>query len=235
MISPSAYRCILRDRQMLRKFSSTSISSSHIGKATIRVDPKQVTVAWTHQYPSVPPNSNPPSKHAIDSREPYTVTVKGPKTTLNLTVPPFVHLDLTPNPKTNASDLLVSVDYPSLPKQKSMWGTTRALLSNMVKGVVEGFTVNLRLVGVGYRAAVDTKENTVQLKLGFANTIKLKIPEHVEVKVPQPDMIVLNGPDKNVVTQFAASIRALRKPEPYNQKGIFVNDETIAKKKGKKR
>ncbi|KAL7751580.1 54S ribosomal protein L6 mitochondrial [Sorochytrium milnesiophthora] len=129
----------------------------------------------------------------------------------------------------------VSVEFPGLGKQRAMWGTARVLLQNMVKGVTQGHTVKIRLVGVGFRAAMDTQRNVLQLKLGFANTVEMPVPEYVIVTIVSPDELRLQGPDKNIVTQFAASIRRWRKPEPYNQKGIFVDDETITKKKGKKR
>jgi large subunit ribosomal protein L6 len=120
-----------------------------------------------------------------------------------------------------------------------MWGTMRAHISNSISGVSEGHVCILRLVGVGYRAEIhDTPtvpgnvaeydgQKFMFLKLGFAHPVELPIPKGVNASVPQPARILLEGPEKQVVTQFAAKIREWRKPEPYKGKGIFVNDETI--------
>lgn len=119
----------------------------------------------------------------------------------------------------------------------------RTLVQNSVSGVSEGHVCILRLVGVGYRATIETTATTkkpeypgqkfVNLKLGFAHPVEMPVPQGVTASVPQPTRILLEGCDKQVVTQFAAEIRQWRKPEPYKGKGIFVNDETI-KLKGKK-
>lgn len=119
----------------------------------------------------------------------------------------------------------------------------RALIQNSVSGVSEGHVAILRLVGVGYRATLESSVPTlkpsypgqqfISLKLGFAHPVELGVPEGVKASVPQPTRILLEGVDKQVVTDFAAKIRAWRKPEPYKGKGIFVNDETI-KLKAKK-
>ncbi|KAI8615074.1 ribosomal protein L6, alpha-beta domain-containing protein [Chytriomyces sp. MP71] len=103
----------------------------------------------------------------------------------------------------------------------------------MVVGVTEGFTIPVKLVGVGYRAALEG--STVTLKLGHSHPIVVAVPEGVEVNVPAPQRLILRGIDLQVVSQFAANIRKHRPPEPYNQKGVFVGDETIKKKEGKKR
>lgn len=124
-----------------------------------------------------------------------------------------------------------------------MVGTTRALMQNYIAGVSEGHICILRLVGVGYRATIESSAITkqpeyegqkfVSLKLGYAHPIEMPVPEGVKASVPQPTRILLEGPNKQVVSQFAAEIREWRKPEPYKGKGIFVNDETI-KLKAKK-
>src|ERR1700761_2225223 len=116
-------------------------------------------------------------------------------------------------------------------------GTTRACLNNHILGVSEGHTAILRLVGVGYRASVEDSVTTkkpayagqkfVSLKVGYSHPIELGVPEGVKASCPQPTRILLEGIDKEVLKQFAAEIRAWRKPEPYKGKGIFVNDETI--------
>ena len=122
-------------------------------------------------------------------------------------------------------------------------GTTRAYLQNHILGVSEGHTAILRLVGVGYRATVESTATTVQpafpgqqfvhLKLGYSHPIEMPVPQGVKASTPQPTRILLQGIEKEVVKQFAAEIRAWRVPEPYKGKGIFVNDEEI-KLKAKK-
>ncbi|GAB7338115.1 hypothetical protein MBLNU457_4473t1 [Dothideomycetes sp. NU457] len=128
-------------------------------------------------------------------------------------------------------------------KQREMWGTVRAYLQNHITGVSEGHTAILRLVGVGYRATVENTATTVQseyegqkfvnLKVGFSHPVELGIPKGVTASTPQPTRLLLEGPEKEVVMQFAAEIKAWRRPEPYKGKGIFVNGETI-KLKAKK-
>ncbi|MCJ1412109.1 hypothetical protein MMC19_006201 [Ptychographa xylographoides] len=128
-------------------------------------------------------------------------------------------------------------------KHREMWGTTRAYLQNHVLGVSEGHNAILRLVGVGYRASVESTATTVKpeyegqkfvsLKVGYSHPIELGLPPGVKASSPQPTRILLQGADKEVVNQFAAEIRMWRKPEPYKGKGIFVNGETI-KLKSKK-
>ncbi|TKA69849.1 hypothetical protein B0A55_06730 [Friedmanniomyces simplex] len=127
--------------------------------------------------------------------------------------------------------------------QREMWGTVRAYLQNHILGVSEGHTAILRLIGVGYRATVEATATTkqpayegqkfVSLKVGYSHPIELGVPEGVTASTPQPTRILLEGIEKEVVMQFAAEIRAWRRPEPYKGKGIFVNDETI-KLKAKK-
>lgn len=162
------------------------------------------------------------------------ITVTGPRGTLSMPLHPFVAVKLEPHDPTAPKRILsVSVADQKDRKQRAMWGTTRALLENMVEGVHEGFTVPIRFTGVGYRALFE--EGKLSLKLGYSHPILLDIPEGVEVKIPAPTRIILQGNDLQKITQFAANIRKWRPPEPYNQKGIFVGDETIKKKEGKKR
>lgn len=125
----------------------------------------------------------------------------------------------------------------------SISGMVRAYLQNHILGVSEGHAAILRLVGVGYRATIEKSAVTVSpeydgqqfvsLKVGYSHPIELGIPRGVKASTPQPTRILLEGPEKEVVKQFAANIRAWRVPEPYKGKGIFVNDETI-KLKAKK-
>lgn len=116
---------------------------------------------------------------------------------------------------------------------KAMWGTSQRIISKQIIGVSEGHRVLLKLVGVGYRAKLE--ENSLILKLGYSHLIQMPIPEGIKVTIPLPTKIVLEGIDYHLLTQFASKIRSKRKPEPYNGKGIFVGNETIIRKEGKKK
>jgi large subunit ribosomal protein L6 len=118
-------------------------------------------------------------------------------------------------------------------KARMMWGTTRALINNVVKGVHDGFTINLEINGVGYRAAVDGQK--LKLQLGYSHDIDYPIPADIAVKCDKPTAISITGKDKQVVGQIAAEIRAYRGPEPYKGKGVKYATETIIRKEGKKK
>ncbi len=114
---------------------------------------------------------------------------------------------------------------------KALWGLTRAVIQNMVKGVSEGYEIKLEIVGVGYLAALQGK--VLQLRVGFANEIQKPIPDGVVVTCPDQTHIVVKGIDKQKVGQFAAEVRAVRKPEPYKGKGIRYEGEVVRRKAGK--
>jgi large subunit ribosomal protein L6 len=153
------------------------------------------------------------------------LTVKGPKGTL---VRNF-HPDITIN--INGNEILV--ERPSDNKlHRSLHGTTRAVLANMVTGVSEGFSRTLELVGVGYRAAKAGKG--VTLSLGFSHPVEITPEEGIEIEVPNQTTLVIKGIDKERVGQVAAEIRSIRKPEPYKGKGIKYSDEVVRRKEGKK-
>jgi large subunit ribosomal protein L6 len=114
-----------------------------------------------------------------------------------------------------------------------MWGTVRSIVSNMVTGVSVGYTKQLEINGVGYRAAVQGK--VLQLQLGFSHDIAFPIPTDVAIKCDKPTSITITGADKQRVGQVAAVIRGFRKPEPYKGKGIKYSDETVLRKEGKKK
>ena len=118
-------------------------------------------------------------------------------------------------------------------RARAMWGTTRALVNNMVTGVATGFTRNLDINGVGYRAAV--QGDTLTLQLGYSHEIAYPIPSDVRIACERPTMIAISGADRQRVGQVAAEIRAFRPPEPYKGKGIKYRDETIRRKEGKKK
>ena len=115
----------------------------------------------------------------------------------------------------------------------SKWGLMRSLINNMVVGVEEGFTKTLEVNGVGYRAAIES--DVLQLQLGYSHDIKIGIPKELNVKCTKPTEIVITGADKQKVGQFAAEIRALRKPEPYKGKGVRYQGEYVRQKEGKKK
>jgi large subunit ribosomal protein L6 len=114
-----------------------------------------------------------------------------------------------------------------------MWGTTRNLIVNMVNGVSKGYTTNLEINGVGFRAQVQGKE--LNLQLGYSHDIKYPIPEGISIKCEKPTAISVSGADRQKVGQVAAEIRAFRPPEPYKGKGIKYEAETVRRKEGKKK
>ena len=116
-------------------------------------------------------------------------------------------------------------------QQRSLHGLTRALVANAVKGVHEGFTRDLEIVGIGYKAQVNGR--VLQLALGFSHPIDFPIPEGIEIKVDKMTKLAIAGPDRQKVGQVAAEIRGLRPPEPYKGKGIKYANELIKKKAGK--
>jgi large subunit ribosomal protein L6 len=118
-------------------------------------------------------------------------------------------------------------------RARMLWGTYRALINNMVTGVSKGFTVNLEIVGVGYRAAVQGKN--LQLQLGYSHEVLYPIPEGITIKTERPTAISISGADRQRVGQVAAEIRAKRGPEPYKGKGIKYEGEHILRKEGKKK
>lgn len=118
-------------------------------------------------------------------------------------------------------------------RAEAMWGTSQALLTNLVTGVSQGFSKTLDITGVGYRAAVQGKN--LNLQLGYSHDINYQIPEGIEVKCESQTTIEISGADKQAVGQVAAEIRAFRKPEPYKGKGIRYRGEQVRRKEGKKK
>lgn len=118
-------------------------------------------------------------------------------------------------------------------RARAMWGTSQAMLNNLVLGVSEGFSKTLEITGVGYRAAVQGK--TLNMQLGYSHEVVYPIPEGIEIKCENPTTIEISGADKQAVGQAAAEIRAFRKPEPYKGKGIRYRGEQILRKEGKKK
>ncbi len=153
-----------------------------------------------------------------------TVTVKGPKGTLTKTV--------HSNMKVELDGSVVTVTRPNDSNlNKSLHGLTRTLIANMIEGVEKGFSKELEVNGVGYRVAVQGKE--LVLNIGFSHQVFMPAPEGITVECPNPNKIVISGPDKQKVGQFAAEVREKRPPEPYKGKGIKYVDEHIRRKEGK--
>ncbi|HEX3342607.1 MAG TPA: 50S ribosomal protein L6 [Pseudolabrys sp.] len=155
-----------------------------------------------------------------------TVKVKGPKGALQV----VVH-----------DDVSVALDKGAIKleprgegkRARSMWGTSRTLVANVMSGVTKGFEEKLEITGVGYRAAVQGK--SLQLQLGFSHDVNYPIPEGIAITTPKPTEIVVTGVDKQKVGQVAAEIRGYRPPEPYKGKGVKYANEYIFRKEGKKK
>jgi large subunit ribosomal protein L6 len=158
--------------------------------------------------------------------EGQTVKVKGPKGALQLVL---------------ADDVLISMDKGLIKveprsetkRARSLWGTSRTQVANLINGVTKGFEEKLEITGVGYRAAVQGK--TLNLQLGFSHDVNFKIPEGIAIVTPKPTEIVITGIDKQKVGQVAAEIRGYRPPEPYKGKGVKYAGEYIFRKEGKKK
>jgi large subunit ribosomal protein L6 len=154
------------------------------------------------------------------------VTVKGPKGQLSI--------QLVEDIEATQDDAGVTVRPRNETKRaRMMWGMSRTLVSNMVKGVSEGFQTDLEITGVGYRAAVQGKN--LQLQLGYSHDVLYPIPDGITIKCDKPTSISVSGIDAQQVGQVAAEIRAWRPPEPYKGKGVKYAKEFIFRKEGKKK
>jgi large subunit ribosomal protein L6 len=154
-----------------------------------------------------------------------TVTVQGPGGTLTLEHRPEVSVAL------EGEHVVVRTDRESDRVSRALWGTTRANINNMVQGVVKPYQEIMEVQGVGYTAEV--QGNKLKLVVGYANPIFLEIPPGLKISVERQQVVTIQGIDKKQVGQFAADMRAIRKPEPYNAKGIKYRDEVIRRKQGK--
>lgn len=153
-----------------------------------------------------------------------TVTVKGPKGTLTRTVHKNMNVAM--------EDKTVIVTRPDdNKKNRELHGLTRSLIANMVEGVTKGFSKELEVNGVGYRVAKQGKD--LVMNIGFSHQVIMSEIDGITIDVPSPNKIIISGPDKQQVGQFAAEVREKRPPEPYKGKGIKYADEHIRRKEGK--
>jgi len=181
-----------------------------------------------------------------------TLEAKGPKGQLSMQLPETIvakleGAELTINPRDDlvdaANEKIRLNDEKGRKKMtfaqaldasaRTMWGTSRANASNLVEGASKGFTKNLELVGVGYRAQMQGKD--LKLALGFSHDVIYSAPDGIEIKVAKPTEVEITGADKQVVGQVAAEIRNYRRPEPYKGKGVRYQGEYVRRKEGKKK
>lgn len=152
------------------------------------------------------------------------VSVKGPKGELSMEVVPEVKVEIT-------DGILTVTPFKDIKRVRAIWGTTRALINNMIEGVTNGYTVKLQIEGVGYRAALEG--NDLVFQLGFSHPVKFSSEPGVSFAI-EKNIISITGIDKGLTTQVAAKIRKLREPEPYKGKGIRYEGEIVKRKVGKK-
>ena len=155
-----------------------------------------------------------------------SLKIRGPKGFLEMEVSNSVNL------KIKDDNILIENKDNTL-KGKANWGTTRALINNMVIGVTTGFTKNLEIVGVGYRGAVSGKKLT--LNLGLSHAVEIEIPDDIEVKMDGNTKLAISSVNKQKLGQFCSVIRSKRPPEPFKGKGIRYENEFIIRKEGKKK
>lgn len=152
------------------------------------------------------------------------VRVEGPKGKLELA--------FHRNMKVQLEDKTIRVSRPDDERlNRALHGLTRSLIANMVEGVTKGFERRLKIEGIGYQARLEKK--SLVLTVGYANAVSMNPPEGVTVELTDPTTIVIKGPDKQKVGQFAAEVRRVRKPEPYKGKGIRYEKEQVRRKEGK--
>lgn len=151
--------------------------------------------------------------------------IKGPKGTLNLVVHPESGVEI------KGGEIQVSKIGKSK-KSPALWGLTRSLIANMAQGVAEGYKKQLELQGVGFRMTVAGKK--INLALGFSHPVIIDVPEELEAKIEENNILTISGIDKQAVGQFAAEIRGLKKAEPYKGKGFRYVGEYVRRKAGKK-
>ncbi|KAJ8607049.1 hypothetical protein MRB53_040558 [Persea americana] len=196
-------------------FTTSAARSSQIGRAPLSIPPE---VTFTVLEPSMS------ATRAKAQNAMRQVQIKGPLGEMAMSIPPYLQVEHNAAARKATLSILDRQER----RQREMWGTTRAYLQNHIRGVSEGHTTLLRLVGVGYRATIENTAVTkkpqypgqqfVSLKVGYSHPIELPIPKNVKASTPQPTRILLEGVEKAVINQFAAEIRQWRVPEPYKGK-----------------
>ncbi len=172
-------------------------------------------------------------KYPIDIPAGVTVTVEGDTLTTKGKLGEL-RLPLTEHVQTTVADGKVSVrPLGTAAQARMMWGTTRANIANMIKGVSTGYAKTMEITGTGYRAAV--QGTNLVINLGFSHDVVYPVPAGIMITTPRPTAITVSGVDKRQVGQVAAEIRSYRPPEPYKGKGVRYDDETIRRKEGKKK
>lgn len=167
---------------------------------------------------------NIPENVEVDLKD-NTLTVKGPKGELKQTFDNIIKIELKDNEITTNRE-------KDNKHAKSMHGTTNSLIENMFIGVTEVYKEELEIVGVGYRFA--TSGNNVTINAGYSNPVEMTIPEGITVESPKNNQLIVTGVNKRNVSEFAAKVRDVKKPEPYKGKGIRFKDEFVRRKEGKK-
>jgi large subunit ribosomal protein L6 len=168
----------------------------------------------------------PPVKGVTVTIDDRKVTAKGPKGEHSLTL-----MDVVEARQTDEGIVISPVDESTF--ARAAWGTTRALIANMVKGVSDGFEKKLQIQGVGFRAAMQGRD--LKLSLGFSHEVVFHTPDGITLATTTPTEIVISGSDRQQVGQVAADIRSWRPPEPYKGKGVRYQGEYVARKEGKKK
>lgn len=206
---------------------------SNIGKRLIQI-PKNVIITITEQKTK-------------SYQNPLIITIQGPLGISKLNIPSELKINILEDSTQNNKSL--SINYNNLGSTSNtdnntgkaslkIWGTFRSIISNTIIGVSQGFQVNLKIVGVGYRASVEKHQNDTNflvLKLGFSHLVNLEIPKTINISCPKPTRLVLRSNNLNELMQYAARIRSYKEPEPYKGKGILYKGEKIRRKEGKKK
>ncbi|CCD23977.1 mitochondrial 54S ribosomal protein uL6m NDAI_0C03170 [Naumovozyma dairenensis CBS 421] len=213
-----------------RFFSVNHFLRSHIGASPLYTTPETKITLGMLTAPKVIRKG----KRSLKLSQ--YVSIDGPKGSLRLEIPDFVDIVPEKTESESSSKYFVTVKNPSDVMQKSMWGTVRSHINNNITGVNEGHMSILKFVGTGYRASIEKTDNGgnfVNVKVGASIKQGLDVPDGIRVETPVPTLLIIEGCDKQQVSQFAAKIRKFHPPEPYKGKGIYVNDETV-KLKNKK-
>ena len=166
----------------------------------------------------------PVPKNVTATIDGQTVKVKGPKGELERRLHPSMAISM--------EDGNITVARPSdEPGHRALHGLTRTLVANMVDGVTKGYSKQLEIIGVGYKA--EARPYGLQLALGFSHPVEYRAPKGIKLTAPQPTQVIIEGADKELVGQVAAELRSLRPPEPYKGKGIKYQGEQVRRKAGK--